>query len=143
MDTFGRLPNDILCNIINLFSLPEIEIIQQHPEQNPQDFCMKIKYQLVTTKLDIVSPLVMMDNHVFIDTDGVKLTNFIKDLSDDIDCIYDYSYYDNLDVRFQINFIDDMIKIKSKDTKIILTRDTKDQLIIALKKYHDILKKYI
>lgn len=145
MDSFGRLPNDILQNIGQIFSLPEIDIVQKCPDRNAQKFDFIIKYQSITTKIRMISDLVHTgERNVF--NNNEKLSKFIDDLCNDIDCSYGRSYYDNYDYisdRFQITFIDDMIKINSKDTKIILSKDSKEQLIFALKKYHEILKKYI
>lgn len=139
MDSFGRLPSNILSNISNIFALPEIDIFHL----GEQEFCLQIKYLHVTMKLNMVSELVSTNGKNVYRDDG-RLGKFIDDLNNDIDCVYNNSYYDDYDGKkeiFRIEFWDeDRIIIETTDSEVYLSLESKDRLIFALNQYYEILK---
>lgn len=54
MDTFGRLPTDILKSIMNIYTLPLIDVV----EISPQNIEMQIKYLMLNINISMIPWLV-------------------------------------------------------------------------------------
>lgn len=136
---FGYLPKDVLDNIKYLFKLPELDIVEIH-DCGSIEFYLHIKYQYVTTKLHILSLLSYQKDRI----DFNLLKEFIDDLSNNIKCYYDQSQYDEYDESseiFEIEYRNNIITIYTKDREIDLSIESKDQLVLVLRKYYDMLNK--
>lgn len=142
MDTFGRLPSEILDKISNLLTLPEIEII--NIAKNPQ-FC--IKFQFVTIKFNILSYRKFdwyQAKFVHIKFNEI-LNKFIDDLSNNIDCTYNCDHYpyqdeDDYDYKFNIEVTNNLIKITNHNAEYLLSIESRIQLFNAMKRYLDEMK---
>lgn len=141
MDTFGRLPNELIEQITCLFELPEIDIID-----NINTFYFIVKYRLITTKLRMIARLKWYSGTwvYYVDDD---IEQFINNISDDIDCIYDEDEftYKQGEVweNFNIEFINNRFKIYNAVSEVILPIECKDQLIKAMGKYQLLLNTYV
>lgn len=134
------LPDDI-SNIINqLIYLPRIDIVRY----SPRIYFLCIKCQFVTIELPMRAPYFInyydFDDNIkyeYCMKHDSKFIEFIDNLNDNKNCIFDESDYPN-DI-FGI-IVKDIIMINSRHNKIILPIDFKQQLISAIHKYHDMLK---
>ena len=131
MDTFGRLPDDVI-NIINQFyQLPSFDIIHKDRIQ------LQITYRYGTHDIDLCPPLYDIDHNGIIkinDEDLHDIYLFIENLREHNPCEYKrgimHIIYDN------------DIKIHQYNNKIVLHNDCLDMFINVMQKYYDILNMY-
>ena len=75
VDTFGRLPNEVLKSIINIYMLPVIDIV----ELAPKNMEMQIKYQMLTVNIAMIPSLVnYVDRNCIIYYNAVENNNYIN-----------------------------------------------------------------
>lgn len=141
MDTFGRLPNELIEHIKYFVQLPEISII--NPITNDFYFC--VNYHVTKTKLKMIGRLRREDNRY--DHNDNDIYEFTSDVSDNLDCIYDedkYSYNcGEHEENFNIEFKNSKFKIYNNVAEVILSIENKNQLIEAMEKYQLLLKSFI
>lgn len=143
MDTFGRLPNDLLNDIKYLFLLPKIDIVDNSP------FHFIVKYQLVTIKLQMISRLRRnQTQRIYYDiSDNLIFDKFINDLDNNVNCHYDenkYAYCEGeCEENFDIDVKDGIIKINNGVSEVFLTKESKNELINAMIQYRDLLNKFV
>ena len=139
-DSFGRLPVDVLKSITNLFELPTIDIV----ETSSQIIEMQIKYLMLETKIRMILSLInYVDKRTYYngDSNNIIIKAFIDDLNSNKNTRYG-EYCDSYNENFNIKVKDNTIKITTNNSTIILTIESKDQLIKAMNKYYDILNEY-
>lgn len=122
MDTFGRLPTDVIDKIEKIYQLPIISI-----ENNGNNFYIFINTNniiyKIKSRLDIDQKPKMLSN----------LHTFISNLRNNIATVY------NGDINYYIKF-ENYISIETEDgSELILDNSYKDIFADALQKYHDIL----
>lgn len=159
MDTFGRLPNEIINKITSLVALPEIEILcglkyEYRLWRQPQslDLTFRIKYQSLLLDLEMVSKIKCRrtkkythdKKYTYDKNHNEILIKFINDLKINIDCKYDISIVDEYEDNqtFVIEFKDNKITICTMEAKLNLTIESKDQLISAMQKYYELLNSF-
>ena len=133
MDTFGRLPNDVIKNIMALYQLPMIDVVIENNK-----IYMIINYLLMHVKILIYNV------HMYINvqskiadkkTINDKIDDFIYRLNHDMICYYDTDF-------FKIN-VNGVIIINYADCHITLTMESKKILIDAIIKYKKILNQML
>lgn len=141
MDSFGRLPTDVLNNIKSFYELPDIDII----EESKHDFYFCVKYLSVCTKIRMVG-LISCWSHVYDVNDNDIFDKFINNLSNNVDCSYNedkYVIYRDYDEYFNIDVKDNTIKVYNAMSEVLLSVSSKEQLINAMKKYCGMLNTYV
>ena len=139
-DSFGRLPIDVLQLITHFFELPLIDIL----ETSSQMIEMKIKYLMLETKIRMIPSLInYVDKSVYYNANVNNniIRTFINDLNNNKNTAYN-EYCDSYGEKFNIKVKNDIIKITTNNSTIILTIKSKNELIKAMNKYYDILNKY-
>lgn len=151
---FGRLPNEVLEKINKLFALPEIDVIHNDKYQDfIAEFIFHIKCQAIVIELELIAPYFGIYFHPFdqFPTDFYEIKhdnifiNFINNLSNNIDCVYQEGGEENL---FKIEMKGNQFIITTKykhhrSDKIYLHINNKSQLISAMKQYHNLMKTFI
>ena len=138
VDTFGRLPSDVIKSIMDIYTLPYIDIV----EAAPQNINMQIKYQMLIVKISMIPSLVVGKNCIQY-YNVVYNNNIIKTFISDLHNNRNTMYKEGCDYTegFEI-VVDDTIKIITNNSTTVLSIDSKYQLINAMNKYYDILNKY-
>lgn len=141
MDTFGRLPNELIDQITCLVQLPDIDIIDDRT-----DFYFCVKYHFITVKLKMIGRLRRYAGQWIYNTNDGDICQFITDVSDGIDCMYneDQFAYKQCERQenFNIEFKNNQFIIYNDVSEVILCLECKDQLIEAMEKYQLLLNSY-
>lgn len=135
METFNQLPIELLEKIEYLFKIPEIDIYRTY-SYGCIDFYFRVKYQWM--KLDIQ---MMSSNKLKLSARIRMLNDFIEKLINNEPVYYceDDSNEDDDNRRFEIIYDLESINISNRETDLDLDINCKDQLIIALQKYRNML----
>ena len=127
MDSFGRLPTDVIQLITNMVQSPTIDITTTSYE------CyMVITYPNMCLKIDMIT-----DKYQSYDSNLKNVCNFIKQLKNNIECKYE-TYNDVAYFSIEVN---DKINIRYNGTPLELKMDNKEILICAMEKYYNSIKK--
>ena len=130
MDSFGRLPTDVIDTIVSLYNTTTFEFID-HGDQ---------KVEMIITgtfniNIDIMTPLCNMNG---IDTCNQYELTTIKNLIDNKRGHHVITYEDEI---FSI-MIDQIITIKSNDVSVKIPIIYIDAFISGLQQYYNLLDKY-
>lgn len=130
MDTFGRLPNDVISQINALYNTPKIEFVVDYLDTTLVIDLLSIKYIL-----PILTPMCKSGEDIYCgNIDGLK--RVINDKCG----VYTETYNHN---KFTINIGNIGIIISTnKNVNIIIPIEHLDVFIDALQKYYDILDSY-
>lgn len=129
--------------MINIFTLPLIDVV----EISLQIIEIQIKYSTLKVNIRILPSLVSKDGnpkpilHYNVTENNNYIKSFIDDLNNNKNTIYNEKSY-RCDEKFKIKVEDDIIKIVTTNSTIILAAGSKNQLIREMNKYYDILNKY-
>lgn len=127
MDTFGRLPTDVIQLITNMVQLPTLDVIKSEGA-----YYLIIKYPTVTIYVDM-----QVENKDRLH----DITDFIKKLKKNKFCNYRSFYYGARKRPYEFNiFVTNNIKIESESADIIMSDSSKDELIRVFAKYYEMLK---
>lgn len=142
MDTFGRLPDDVLSTITNLYHEPIISLIQTHTRCGTT-FNLMIKYPYITCQFSLLLNLGYYydkDDLMVLRCDQVKLLKlkeFIDNFMQDKAVFYQIST-DNSYLDININKTIIITNVKFLDA-CILDIKHKDQLFNVMTEYYNIL----
>jgi hypothetical protein len=144
MDTFGRLPTDVLTTINNLYQTPIIELIYI---KDSIDFYLLIKYPYFINKIEIIPALIYnFTDGYHIDTLQLQQLNILcTSLKYNTPFIYknEYNKYGLLSTFFSIEITKNEIYINRDDIiKLTLYKNNADNLYNALINYIKILKTF-
>jgi hypothetical protein len=133
MDTFGRLPNDVIDRIEEIYQLPTINFVYKEK--------VNTTYLVIDLHYIKVRFIAMYLNEHVSKKDYYKNTlpdikQFIDNINKNIPCVYKESYY------FEINYNTDNIIVTDSDTKLTLKKSCTNVLLDALNKYYDMLDNY-
>lgn len=135
MDSFGRLPTDVINIVGEMFQKPTINIVQEDIK-----FILTIKYlystQFITLPVPIDTWKIGRNSNVF-DTKGVeKLNLFLQELKAYKHCEYTYHHggFHNINITYNEEII-----IDTGHNKIMLDKSCLVLLICALDKYYNTL----
>ena len=149
MDTFGRLPNDVISTITNLYHKPIINLIQTTARYGI-NFKIVIKFPYVTVEF----PLLLDLNYYYDEVEEgcilqcdqkklQKLKQFIDKLQINKEAIYNYENSEmfcisniNINVNKHIIFTLSSINICTIDI------ENKDKLLKVMLEYYDILNSH-
>lgn len=142
MDTFGRLPNDVLNKIDNLYHKPNIKLIQTHGPGGGILFKIRIEYSYVACEFDLILSKGYQQKGYQQKVDILK--QFIDRLERNESVVY---CYEN---EYQFNDIKFIQIIVSKEITIthapyikmcVLDIENKDELLRVIKEYYNVLIK--
>ena len=132
MDSFGRLPTDVIDKITSLYNTAKIEFID-HGDQQIEMVMTGVPYSI---NFNIMTPLCNVDGVVKCQK---YLLREIKDLIDNKKGMHLIAWDDHK--IFGI-IIDDIITIKTQDFCITIPIIYIDVLICGLQQYYNLLDKY-
>jgi hypothetical protein len=141
MDTFGRLPDDVLSTITNLYHEPIISLIRAKTRHGTT-FKIMIKYPYVTCQFSLLLDLkYYYDDHSMVlrcnKVQLLKLKEFIDKFMQDKAVFYQISTDDSyLDISINKTII--ITNVKFLDA-CILDIKHKDQLFHVMTEYYNIL----
>lgn len=144
MDTFGRLPTDVLSIISNLYQTPIIELIYMN---DTIDFYLLIKYPFFINKIEIIPALIYnYTDGYYIDTLQLQQLNILcTSLKYNIPFIYknELNKFGLLSTFFSIEITANEIYINRDNIiKLTLYKNNTDNLYNALINYIKILKTF-
>ena len=107
----------------------------------------EIKYPILEVNIKMIPPLInyVDSGHITYDNrieNNNDITSFVNNLNNNYNGASYYEYCDSYNEKFEIKVKNDIIKISTNNSTIILGNESKKQLIEAMNKYYDILNKY-
>lgn len=138
MDTFGRLPTDII-SIINEFNqLPIIDVVYK----NEHIYKLTIQFKYAFYEVHLLSHLINVNDVNLLGNDVIELYQFIQHLKmkQPYTYIRDFSDWSAKD-KIKITY-DGTIIIKSALARIVLPADCLDLFINVMEKYYNMLQTY-
>lgn len=137
MDTFGRLPNDVITLIENIYHKPLMDIKIDFDKYR---IFLIIKFRYVTIELNLVAPIMYyIDKKTVVNDDFIILRDFLLKMKNNDICEY---------IRPADNPEDDEIFIYIKHNEIIIDNTTnkiyldiciKNELYKILNQYYNFL----
>lgn len=127
MDNFGRLPNEVIDKIEQIYQKPTLTITIVN-----NCFYLNIQCAYINHKIDLMHPLVRVDKKAY----AQRLDAFIQNLKNNIKCAY-YKYFvgrGHVEILF-----DNDIKINTLSNSITLDSCCIDIFIIAMQQYYDMI----
>lgn len=126
MDNIGRLPNDVIDKIEQIYQKPTLTITIIN-----NCFYLNIQCAYLNQNIDLMHPL-GVDKNAY----AQRLDAFIQNLKNNIKCAY-YKYFagrSNVEILF-----DNDIKINTLSNSITLDSCCIDIVIIAMQQYYDMI----
>lgn len=136
MDTFCRLPNDVIDIMKEFNQLPVIDVFHY----KGHIFKLTIKFKYAFYEVELLAPLVNVEGIDKLDGDIIDLVEFIHKLKLKETYLYirDYTRHGTYH-KMSIHYNDDII-IKSLLTKITLPKECLDLFIVIMEKYYNMLQ---
>lgn len=140
MDTFGRLPNDIITLIENIYHKPLMDIKIDFDKYR---IFLIIKFRYVTIQLNLVAPIMYyMDKKTVIHDELQILDNFLLKMKNNEICEYTRpANYPEAD-EFFLYIKHDEIIIDNTVSKIYLDICMKNELFLILNEYYNFLNAF-
>ena len=144
MDTFGRLPNDVIAKIEHIYEqvhiLPVLDIVVE----NNSTFLV-IKYPYTTQKINLLRFYEIWNGSVYCDSDGLyRLNDFIQDLKAGKTCFYTRNYsgaHKYISIHFEDNIVLYTSPFSYQDTPdLVLDKRCNGIFIDAMQKHYDLIK---
>lgn len=131
MDTFGRLPNEVLSQIVSLHALPSIKIVKM----NDDNIYFLINVVSCCFKIWVTTPLYYKYNSISCEKSSLnELKEFIEIKTN----IYTHEYKKEF---FTVE-VNNIITISTHNMECTLPLQCLDILMDAMKEYYDMLAKY-
>ena len=135
-DSFGRLPNDVINQIMSLYQHPTLELIEMRNVR--YDSKLIIKSSHTTFEFEVPLPLYHHRNSVKCEKKKLDLLqNLIKNKKGFYECEMD----NDMDDVFNISICDNITIVIGR-SKIIFSLDALDNVIFLLEKMYQISDKY-
>lgn len=133
MDTFGRLPNDVINRIEEIYQLPTINFVYKE-KINTTYLVIDLHYIKIRFIAMYLNTDVSKNDYYKKTLPNIK--QFIDNINKNIPCVYDENYY------FKIGYNTDNIIVTDSDTKLTLKKPCIHVLLDALNKYYDMLDSF-
>jgi hypothetical protein len=136
MDSFGRLPTDVISMIKEFYQLPTISIIGCD-----RNLKLQITHTNVSQTIDLFAPLNMQGNQLTTDEDDLTLLyTFITQIKENMPCRYKSGFYDTNIIIYFTNT--GTISIERGSDNIIINNDCVHGFVCAMEKYYHLLYQY-
>lgn len=129
MDTFGRLPTDVINTIEKMYQLPIIDIEGTHQ----LGYKLIIKYPYTSHDINFCEQ-VWVNHPLFHETNNTKITyvqQFIQQLKNNVSC----AYYEHVTIIYNEDLM-----LRTRNHTMILHKNCVVSLIIAMEKYCKMLQ---